>query len=72
VDSLLYDDRFLTLADFQSYLDCQDRVETAFRDPMSWTRSAILNVARCGFFSSDRSIRDYIDRIWHTPPLPAG
>ncbi|MEI2776584.1 MAG: glycogen/starch/alpha-glucan phosphorylase [Tetrasphaera sp.] len=69
LDDLLYNDRFLTLADFQSYIDAQARVDAAYADRDAWSRKAILNVARSGFFSSDRSMRDYIDRIWHTKPL---
>jgi starch phosphorylase len=64
VSNLLYEDRFMALADFQSYVDAQGRVEDAYRDQDQWVRSAILNVARTGFFSSDRAMRDYMDRIW--------
>ena len=65
VDDLLYKDRFMTLADFRSYVDAQDRVDAAYADPAAWSRSAILNIARTGYFSSDRSMRDYLERIWH-------
>ena len=69
VANLLYEDRFLALADYQSYLDAQARVDAAYANQDAWVRSAILNVARTGYFSSDRSMADYIDRIWHTRPM---
>ncbi len=68
VGSLLNYDRFMAFADYQSYLDIQAKIDEAYADEERWTRSAILNVARTGFFSSDRSMRDYIDRIWGTQP----
>lgn len=57
-------DEYLLLADYQSYLDGQARVNSAFRDPRHWTRMSILNVALMGRFSSDRSIREYCEKIW--------
>jgi len=67
--SLTERDRFMALADFRSYLDAQARVEASYLDHEAWSRSAILNVARSGFFSSDRSIQDYLDRIWKAEPI---
>jgi starch phosphorylase len=57
-------DSFLACVDFRAYLDAQRRVDAAWRDPGGWTKASILNVARCGRFSSDRSIREYATRIW--------
>jgi starch phosphorylase len=69
VDSLLTNDDYMLLADYQSYVDCQDRVSLAFGSQEEWTRMSILNVARIGKFSSDRSIRDYCADIWKTWPV---
>jgi glycogen phosphorylase len=68
VESLLTRDDYLLFADYQSYVDCQSRVSAAFRDQDRWTRMSILNTARVGRFSSDRSIRDYCREIWHITP----
>jgi starch phosphorylase len=70
VDNLLYDDPYLLLADYQSYIDCQELVSQAYRDRDNWTRMSILNVARMGKFSSNRSIREYCDDIWQAKPVP--
>ncbi|MDN4477757.1 glycogen/starch/alpha-glucan phosphorylase [Demequina sp. SYSU T00039] len=67
--SLTERDRFMALADFRSYVDAQATVEEAYQDHEEWSRKAILNVARTGFFSSDRSIQDYLDRIWRAEPV---
>jgi starch phosphorylase len=64
VGNLLTQDRFMALADYQAYMDAQAKVEAAYADEEAWTRSAILNVARSGFFSSDRSMKDYLTKIW--------
>jgi glycogen phosphorylase len=65
VDNLLHHDPYLLLADYQAYIDCQDRVAAAYRDQDHWTRMSILNTARMGMFSSDRSIREYCKEIWN-------
>jgi glycogen phosphorylase len=69
VDLLLHQDPYFLLADFTSYIDCQDQVSLAYRDQDRWTRMSILNAARMGKFSSDRSIRDYCDEIWDVKPV---
>jgi starch phosphorylase len=68
VHRLLAEDPFLVLADYREYIDAQDAVAKTYRNPDEWNRQAILNIARSGFFSSDRSIHDYLDRIWHASP----
>jgi glycogen phosphorylase len=70
VQSLLDHDPYLLLADFASYAECQQRLEQAFLDQDRWMRMAILNVARMGKFSSDRTIREYADQIWKTQSVP--
>ncbi len=68
VDNLMNQyDPYLLLLDFESYISCQKRVNEAFRDPEDWTRMAILNVARMGKFSTDRTIKQYSEEIWGIP-----
>ncbi|MBW4442323.1 MAG: glycogen/starch/alpha-glucan phosphorylase [Plectolyngbya sp. WJT66-NPBG17] len=69
INSLLYQDPYLLLADYQSYIEAQDRVSKAYRDQDQWVRMSILNSARMGKFSSDRSIREYAETLWNVPPL---
>jgi starch phosphorylase len=69
VDNLRYDDPFLVLADYASYVECQDRVSAAWNDPDAWSRMSILNSARSGKFSSDRAIAEYCDDIWNVLPV---
>jgi starch phosphorylase len=69
VDSLLYHDDYLLLADYRSYVDRQDEVGNIFRDEQRWTRMSILNAARMGKFSSDRAIREYCEKVWGVRPL---
>ncbi len=70
LDTLLYrDDPYMLMADYQAYIECQDKISQAFLDKDQWTRISILNTARMGYFSSDRSIREYSEDIWHTKPV---
>jgi starch phosphorylase len=69
--NLLHSDPFLVLADYAAYIDCQSRVSEAWRDVDRWTRMSILNSARSGKFSSDRSVREYCDEIWRLPQVKA-
>lgn len=63
-------DHYLTLADYRAYIECQERVGEAYRDTARWARMAILNTARVGKFSSDRTIHEYAREIWNLKPLP--
>jgi len=70
VDGLMNHDPYLLFADFQFYVDCQARASAAYLDVKRWTSMSILNVARSGFFSSDRTIREYASEIWRVPSVP--
>jgi starch phosphorylase len=69
VSSLLNNDEYLLFADYESYVTQQARVSDAFGNVSQWTKMSILNVARTGYFSSDRSIREYCDHIWNVQPV---
>lgn len=70
LDNIMYNDQYLLFADFESYIRSQDKVSALYADQDAWTKMAILNVARIGKFSSDRTIAQYNDEIWNTPVTP--
>ena len=67
---LLERDRYFHCADFRPFLDCQDRVSAAWRDPARWSAMAIRNVAGVARFSSDRTVAEYAEEIWRVEPVP--
>ncbi|MET7396151.1 glycogen/starch/alpha-glucan phosphorylase [Dactylosporangium sp. NPDC005572] len=69
VDAMLGRDEYLALADYRAYVECQDEVSRVWQDRDRWTRMSVLNAARTGFFSSDRTVREYCDRIWRVDPV---
>ncbi|MFY2561765.1 glycogen/starch/alpha-glucan phosphorylase [Corallococcus terminator] len=70
VDSLLEEDRYLVLADFAAYAAKQDEVVRVYQDTENWTRKCVINVARAGIFSSDRTIKQYAEEIWRIQQTP--
>ena len=72
VDSLLNHDEYMLCADFASYIECQRQVAAAYADAKRWTTMSILNAARCGYFSSDRTIAEYNRDIWRASVLDIG
>jgi starch phosphorylase len=70
IDGLIRHDPYLVLADFADYSRCQQEVDAAYADTERWARMSIINAARCGKFSSDRTIREYCDDIWKVPAVP--
>ncbi|KRW67229.1 glycogen/starch/alpha-glucan phosphorylase [Stutzerimonas nitrititolerans] len=64
IDGITWHDTFMVCADFEAYWQAQREVEKRWRDPARWWRSAVLNTARTGWFSSDRTIREYAEEIW--------
>ncbi|MBW4633148.1 MAG: glycogen/starch/alpha-glucan phosphorylase [Iphinoe sp. HA4291-MV1] len=70
VESLKNRDDYLLFADYQSYIECQQRVSEAYRNQENWLLMSIFNAARTGYFSSDRTIREYAQDIWHVKSVP--
>ena len=64
-----FGDHYQLLADYRSYVDTQDKVDKLYRQPDEWQRRAALNIAGMGYFSSDRTIQEYADEIWHISPV---
>jgi glycogen phosphorylase len=67
-DSLTLHDPYMVMADYAAYLLCQESVSANYQDQEEWTRKSILNTAGMGYFSSDRSIREYCKNVWHVMP----
>jgi starch phosphorylase len=71
-EAILGRDEFMVAADFAAYARAQDLVEHAWTDSAAWWRKSLLNTSRMGWFSSDRTIREYAEEIWQVPVRPEG
>ncbi|MEQ8220834.1 MAG: glycogen/starch/alpha-glucan phosphorylase, partial [Candidatus Eremiobacterota bacterium] len=69
VENLLDVDYFMLLADYASYVECQEQVSLTFKNQEEWTKKSIINTACTGKFSSDRTIKEYAEEIWHVKPV---
>ena len=70
VQALLdFGDRYMLLADLESYIAAQERISQLHHDPQAWARMSLYNIARAGKFSSDRTIAEYAEQIWHINPV---
>ncbi|MDR2538599.1 MAG: glycogen/starch/alpha-glucan phosphorylase, partial [Bifidobacteriaceae bacterium] len=69
IDNLLNADPYMVLADFRSYMDIQTKIDQAYADPLKWAKMCVINIARNGYFSSDRAVQDYINQVWGVAPL---
>ena len=72
VDSLLNHDPYFVMADYQAYIDKQLEVDILFQDKQKWAEKALLNIARMGHFSSDRTILEYAEKVWDLKPVVPG
>ena len=68
-DHLIYNDDYFVLADYESYIECQESVSNTWKKSNEWARMAITNTSRMGYFSSDRSIEEYCDILWNVKPF---
>ena len=59
----------MVLADFDSYCAAQERVDATYRDPYTWNRMSLVNIAKAGFFAADRAVEEYAQRIWGLEPI---
>jgi len=64
-----FGDHYQVLADYRSYVDTQDQVDLLYKTPDEWTRRTLLNIANMGYFSSDRTIGEYAEKIWNIEPI---
>ena len=68
-DNLIYSDNYFILKDFDSYVKAQEEINNLYKDQKKWLHMSIINTAKSGFFTTDRTMRQYNDDIWHTTPL---
>jgi starch phosphorylase len=68
-DHLIYSDDYFVLADYESYIQCQENVSNTWNKPNEWAKKAIINTSRMGYFSSDRSIEEYCNILWNVKPF---